>query len=353
MACKIVDETNFGGMIDSVNEGAAAMRGDIAVEVSGTVPVATEARDDFFDIYKLTPDDLQEEVNYLIEDFLVEQSITMIFAKASQGKSYFVLFLALMLLKESKIKKCVYIDMDNGKKALKQRGLDIQLAEYPNLSYIHRSCLRGMNHLDMIERMVKEAKEDEHRFDGYLIVIDSIRDFLSGRDMNKDKDIIPVMEQLKTLRDAGGTLIFLHHSTKDREGNFYKGTTTFIDSIDVAYGLKSTEIERHKITSYALTVEKDRVAVDHSGFELNTDTGQLTSGNYEIANMSEEETEFVSEVRTVLADVEFITQSKLLEEIGKSPKDKKAIKMLQKFSGPMWVRDETSTFPKSVSYSKK
>ena len=59
---------------------------------------------DFFDEYKLTAEDLHEDVTYLVNDFLVEQSITMIFAKASQGKSYFVLFLALKLLREKKIK---------------------------------------------------------------------------------------------------------------------------------------------------------------------------------------------------------------------------------------------------------
>jgi hypothetical protein len=91
------------------------------------------------------------------------------------------------------------------------------------------------------------------------------------------------MERLKTLRDSGATIIFLHHSTKEKEGNNYKSTTTFVDSIDVVYGPKKTEIERHKITAYALTVGKDRIAVDNTGFELNTETGELTSGDYEVS----------------------------------------------------------------------
>ncbi len=308
---------------------------------------------DFFDDFKLTAEDLHEDVNYLVNDFLVEQSITMIFAKASQGKSYFVLFLALMLLDQSKIKKCVYIDMDNGKKALKSRGLDVQLSTHKNLSYIHRSTLKGISHLDMVERMVREAKSNPERFMGYLIIIDSIRDFLAGRDMNKDKDIIPVMDQLKALREAGATIIFLHHSTKEREGNYYKGTTTFIDSIDVAYGLKKTEIERHKITSYALTVEKDRIAVDNTGFELNTETGSLINGNYEAANMTEEETDFVSEVRAVLSEGILLRQGELLQEIGKKKDDKTALKRLKKFDGVFWISRRVSDQNNAVLYSKK
>ena len=308
---------------------------------------------DFFDEYKLTAEDLHEDVTYLVNDFLVEQSITMIFAKASQGKSYFVLFLALKLLREKKIKKCVYIDMDNGKKALKSRGLDVQLSTHENLTYIHRSTLRGINHLDMVDRMVREAKSDPGRFNGYLIIIDSIRDFLAGRDMNKDKDIIPVMDNLKVLRDSGATIIFLHHSTKEREGNYYKGTTTFIDSIDVAYGLKKTEIERHRITSYALTVEKDRIAVDNTGFELNTETGELIGGNYEAANMGEEETDFVSEVRAALNNCELINQGELLQEIGKKKDDKTALKRLKKFEGVFWLSQRVSEKNNAVLYSKK
>lgn len=305
---------------------------------------------DFFDAYALTSSDLNEDVTYLVDDFLVEQSITMIFAKASQGKSYFVLFLALMLLQENKLQKCVYLDMDNGKKALKSRGLDGVLDRNEKLAYIHRSKLKGINHIDMLDRMVSEAREDHERFKGYLFVIDSIRDFLSGRDMNKDKDIIPLMEQLKALRDAGGTIIFLHHSTKEREGNYYKGTTTFIDSIDVAYGLKKTEIERHKITSYALTVEKDRIAVDNAGFELNTETGVLINSNYDVANMDEDESEFVAAVRNVLDGCETITQSKLLEEIGSDTKATR--KRLHKFVGVFW-NAENGGQNNAMWYSKK
>jgi len=306
---------------------------------------------DFFDEFALSVNDLNEDVTYLVNDFLVEQSITMIFAKASQGKSYFVLFLALQLLEKNKIKKCVYLDMDNGKKALKSRGLDKQISKYPNLKYIHRSTLKGINHLDMLERIVSEAISDSQRYNGYLFVIDSIRDFLAGRDMNKDKDIIPLMEQLKQMRDSGATIIFLHHSTKEREGNVYKGTTTFIDSIDVAYGLKKTEIERHKITSYALTVEKDRIAVDNTGFELNTDTGHLSNGNYEVANMSEDETDFVNDVKIVLNTCEMINQGNLLKEIGRKKDDKTSLKYLQKYTNTFWKVERLQS-NNSLLYSK-
>ncbi|WP_277620714.1 hypothetical protein [Campylobacter blaseri] len=45
--------------------------------------------------------------------------------------------------------------------------------------------------------------------------MDSIRDFMRG-DMTKDKDVIPVLENLKSLRSKGATVIFLHHQTKQK-----------------------------------------------------------------------------------------------------------------------------------------
>jgi len=65
----------------------------------------------WLDEFALTKRDLNERVNYLIDDFLVEQTITNIYSKAGQGKSFLALYLALMLLDENKINECYYIEI--------------------------------------------------------------------------------------------------------------------------------------------------------------------------------------------------------------------------------------------------
>ncbi len=291
---------------------------------------------DYFEKHKLDKDDLSMEFEYLIPNFMVLQSIMMIFAKGGAGKSLFTLALVLYLLRKGRILSCIYMDMDNSTMALKNRNLDVIITEYPNLQYIHRSKA-DKPAKDLIAMLADDAKGNEGVFNGLLIVIDSVRDFLGGKDMNTDKDVAPLMEQLKIIRDAGATIIFLHHSKKNDDRNQYKGSSSFIDSIDVAYGLNKTESAQGMI-NFALTIEKDRIPVENTGFELDLESFELKSGNFVIASMDEDETEFVSDVKCVLDScTNGIKQGKLLEAIGKSTDDKTSRNRLKKFDGTMWM----------------
>ena len=290
----------------------------------------------YFEKHKLDKDDLSMDFEYLIPNFMVLQSIMMIFAKGGAGKSLFTLALVLYLLRKGRILSCIYMDMDNSTMALKNRNLDEIITEYPNLQYIHRSKA-DKPAKDLIVMLADDAKGNEGVFNGLLIVIDSVRDFLGGKDMNTDKDVAPLMEQLKIIRDAGATIIFLHHSKKNDERNQYKGSSSFIDSIDVAYGLNKTELAQGMI-SFALTIEKDRIPVENTGFELNIESFELIPGNYAIASMNEDETEFVAEVKYVLESRRNgIKQGELLDAIGKSSDDKTSRNRLKKFDGTMWM----------------
>lgn len=304
---------------------------------------------DYFEKHKLTEDDLSMEFEYLILNFMVLQSIMMIFAKGGAGKSLFTLALVLYLLRKGRILRCIYMDMDNSTMALKNRNLDEIIAEYPNLQYIHRSKA-DKPAKDLITMLADDAKGREGVFDGLLIVVDSVRDFLGGKDMNNDKDVAPLMEQFKIIRDAGATIIFLHHSTKERDRNQYKGSSSFIDSIDVAYGLKKTEPVQGTV-SFALTIEKDRIPVENTGFELNLESFKLIPGNYAIASMDEDETGFVAEVKYALDScTDGIKQGELLEAIGKSYDDKTSRQRLKKFDGTMWVSQKKKEMGNATVY---
>ncbi len=317
------------------------MLNDFEETPSGTTETAKNDNNiipslDYFEKHKLTDDDLSMEFRYLIHNFLVYQSIMMIFAKGGEGKSLFVLALVLDLLRRREIVKCIYMDMDNSTMALKNRNLDKIINEFPALQYIHRSKA-DKPAKDLIEMLAGDAKDKDGVLDGVLVVIDSVRDFLGGKDMNNDRDVAPLMEQFKIIRDAGATIIFLHHSTKERDRNQYKGSSSFIDSIDVAYGLKKTD-NTNGVVSFALAVEKDRIPVEDTGFELRIDGMELTQGSYTIASMDEDETEFVAKIKAVLeSKIDGIKQGDLLGKIGKSQDDKTSRKRLKKFDGVLWV----------------
>lgn len=291
---------------------------------------------DFLSQYKLTAEHLQEEPNFLIHNFLAEQSLSMFFAKGSSGKSYLAVSLALKLLKEQKLRSVLYIDMDNSLIALKRRGLDKIIAENPAFHYIHASKMKG-SPLALIDALIGRGKREPHLLLNTLIVLDSIRDFIVGRDMNSDRDIGPVMEKLKQLREVGATVIFLHHTSKEGDGKVFKGSTAFRDSVDMSYALSSERNGNQLI--FTLEIDKDRLGVDgRIAFQLDTETMMLESENFTMASISDHKRQFIEKVQPILhQNSEGITQTVLLKEIGTTSDDKTARKYLQEFDGVFWV----------------
>lgn len=288
----------------------------------------------FLNPYRLTVEHLQQEPNFLIHNFLAEGSLSMFFAKGGSGKSFLAVSLALKLLKELKIRTVIYLDMDNSLIALKRRGLDKIIDEYPEFQYIHSSTIKG-NPIALIDELIKQSKRIQGLLQSTLIILDSARDFIVGRDMNSDRDIGPVMEKLKSLREAGATVIFLHHTSK--EGDF-KGSTAFRDSVDMSYALSSQRNGNQLI--FTLEIDKDRLGVDgRVAFELNTDTMTLESANFTMASISDHKRQFIEKVKTILDQYpeEGMTQTALLEAIGTNSDDKTARNYLKEFDKQFWM----------------
>jgi len=301
----------------------------------------------FFSYNKLTPKDLDIKVNYLMHEFLVEQSLNMIFAAAGQGKSYCILAIAIKLLVEGKINKCIYLDMDNSTIALKTRGLDTLIDNNPNLEYLHHSKVENI--ADKLFTLADSIPVGEKALQSYMIVIDSIRDFLGGRDMNSDKELKPVLDKLKKLREAGATIVFLHHMPKDST-EVYKGSTSFNDSVDVSYRLTSEKPSKN-ILDYSLSVYKERIPVNHASFKLNTNTLELVSQNYVLNSLDQPQQKFIADVENILEDnIDGINQTNLLLALGKKKDDKTALKYLKTFDSQFWKSTRIPEIKNSLNY---
>jgi RecA-family ATPase len=286
---------------------------------------------------KITAEDLEMEVEYLIPSFLVKNSLNLIFAKGGQGKSWLMLAVCINLLEKNIIKDCIYLDMDNSFTTLKDRNIDSIVEKYEDFNYIHRSKFDETPR-KLLKNLAEEANKNPDEFKDRLFVFDSIRDFTVGRDMTSDKDIIPIMSELKDIRDAGATIIFLHHTTKDATANLYKGSTAFRDSVDVAYSLSSKR--NQNILSYSLHVDKDRLSVEDCAFELNTKTMELKSENLVLAEIeSETEKTFIEEAINYLETIKKngVKQSVIVNDLSFVVADKTARKYLHKYAGEFWI----------------
>lgn len=296
---------------------------------------------------KLTPKDLDVKVNYLVDNFIVEQSLIMIFARAGHGKSFLVLALAKKLLEEQKISECIYLDMDNSTMALKNRSLDTIIESHSGLTYLHHSKI-DVAPSELLRMLALESNIEIKSLDGYLVIVDSIRDFLSGRDMNSDRDVQPVLNHLKRLREAGATVIFLHHTNRDGDGTNYKGSSSFLDSIDVAYSLESNKLSTKEL-KYTLSVYKDRIPVSDTAFTLKTEQMALLEDNYNLGVLSEDDREFVEKALKLLNEEEGLNQNQLLAKMGTSSDNKTARKQLEKYTKEFWIvkSDRVSNYTKN------
>ena len=92
--------------------------------------------------------------------------------------------------------------------------------------------------------------------------------------MNNDQDIIPIMEKLKLLRDAKGmTIIFLHHTPKNDQMQ-YKGSTSFIDSVDFAYVLEPHHTK--STLNFKFIGAKKRIGGENFSLNINLNTHDTT-----------------------------------------------------------------------------
>ena len=267
-----------------------------------------------------------EKTQFLIEDFLVKEAITMIYGAASQGKTWFMYALSRFLAECNDIQKIYYIDMDNGKRQLKDRGVDKNLLVYEKVKYINKGSLKiSIN--DLLISLVKSAYGDNYK--DVVFVFDSTRDFV---DVRNDKAARAFMEQMKAIREAGATILLIHHASKS--GRVIEGSAEFVRSADNVYELKQKKAINGQIL-YSLKVENDRDPIKDKQFNVYLDTFKLKEGENDFANLTQEQEEFVKNVLTHIS-LEPLNQSAIFKQIGKKRDDKTARKMLDMFVGRFW-----------------
>ena len=226
------------------------------------------------------------KTEYLIDAFLVKEAITMIYGAASQGKTWFMYALAEKLLNQG-IKRLYYVDMDNPKRQLIARGVDKNLLIYENIKYITKSSLKFS-----IDELLMSIKKEAYgrNFEDIVFIFDSTRDFV---DVKNDRAAKGFMEIMKQIREAGATVLLIHHATKS--GRYIEGSAEFTRAADNVYELKQKLRSGTKI-HYSLKVENDRDPIKDKSFIVDTSSFLLSEDDDTFAKLSQEDEEFVKAV---------------------------------------------------------
>ena len=188
----------------------------------------------------LKPEDLEESkgVEWLIDGFLPQRTLTLITARFGSGKSLFALALTKHFIEQER--KALYLDLDNPmgviKKRIEKAGLRDALGR--SLFYL-TSTKQPLDHRSGTWKgLKKELQNREH----LVVVIDTLKNFAQGVDLNSDKETILLMRELMNIRDLGHTVVVLHHVPKKLEEEHpFKNSTSVVDCADLAFHLFKKE----------------------------------------------------------------------------------------------------------------
>lgn len=270
-----------------------------------------------------TKDFILDKQHAYIEDFLYSNSISLIYSPPKQGKTWLGYGISTTLAKRDDIKGIIYVDMDNGLSSLKERAIDSKFINHPKIEYVSRAKI-DCNALEYLRKINQEATAGNYK--DYTFVFETTKDFVDTDSKSQSEEFMKIM---MNIRDAGATVIIMHHATK--AGRTISGVQVFINSPDNVYEMIQKAREDDKL-HFMLNVTHARTLVKDIGVTVNTQTLELTKLDEVYATMSEYEEEFVRKGKEVLKkNPDGLNKSQLLEAIGYKRDDKTAQTTLDKF----------------------
>lgn len=288
---------------------------------------------DFLRDVVLTPKDFDiQDQKAFIEDFLYSNTITVIYSPPKQGKTWLGYGLATTVAKDESIHEVVYLDMDNSLNTLKDRAVNEILLPHPKLRYVSGSKLRvsPMEHLRLI---AKEAVPGN--FEGVVFFIETTKDYVDTDSKSQSEEFMKIIMKM---RDAGATIIIMHHATKT--GKTISGVQVFINSPDNVYELIQKARDDNNL-HFMLNITHARNLVKDTGLSVNTKTLNLKRLEDIYATMSEYEENFVRKAKDALQNSkEGLGQTELLRATGHDKTDKTARDTLEKFVGKLWDKQQ-------------
>lgn len=298
--------------------------------VDGFTKLKKDSFNNIFDKFDIDFEKVESvKFEYLMDNFLVKNEITMISARPGTGKSLMSVAVANMLLIHKTIEQVFYIDGDNSISTLKDRNIH-------HLKKQHGAKFRYFVGLGKSElwQIINTLKKMD--LSNALIVFDSIKNFISG-DRDKNKDVSPVMEILRTLRNNGATVIFLHHQNKAQKDftSDYAGSSAFEEDTSNAFTLKRNDDKNALILKPFKARSGD---LHETAFSYNAHNHTLTKLDLNYAKQTKEMDEMIEET------MEFLKSSRsrpMWSELSKNLTDlgydkEKASKVIKNGEGKLW-----------------
>ncbi|AXH14357.1 hypothetical protein CP985_05695 [Malaciobacter mytili LMG 24559] len=291
---------------------------------------------DFLDGIALTSDRLYRETEFLIPDFLPKRMITMYYADGGNAKTWLSYGVAAYICQHNLAKRVYYIDLDNPLDTLKDRGVsELLMNRFANFKYIHRSDLEE-SPIELLEKLAHKDNSKHHAYEDMVLIIDSWRNVTN---IKNDEKAMYMMNLLMDIREAGMTVVGIAHSNKD--GKNYEGSNNIKNSLDVMFKQTLLKSVMGEYIVVNLDPKKERSGVRACDWKINTNTLEMTKADAVTSRMDSQETEFVNNVKALLAKhPKGLNKTDVLEGIGTRKDNKTAINLLKKFEGEFYKMEQ-------------
>jgi len=290
----------------------------------------------------VTQEDFEiEDREPYIDNFIYSGSVTMIHAKPKQGKSLLILSVCNFLCELKSVNNVFYLDMDNSLEDAKERELNKLIDRQPKIKLFMNTKLDSTP-MEKLREIRKEAKKNAYI--GCTFVLDTIKDFIDLKNENQQREFV---DCVKAMRDAGGTVIILHHSNST--GKLIGGSQLYVSSFDNIYDLKKIGEVEH-ITNLDLNLTHGRgTLVKHCQFSVDTRNYNLSAYNPIKSGLNDVDRELVEKaLKALRKEEDGLSKSKLVEAMGLSRTDRRGKALADEMVGYYWRLEQIN--PKLTKY---
>jgi len=273
-----------------------------------------------------------DEAKAYINGFLYSNSMTLLYSPPKQGKTWLGYAIAQLLKSRDDVRGIIYVDMDNSISNLHQKNIFEKLIKHPKIDYVSRAKT-GVDAMGYLRKIDAEALLGN--FKDVVFFFETTKDFVDTDSKSKSEEFMKIMMRI---RDAGATVIIMHHATKT--GRTISGVQVFVNSPDNVYEMVQKAKEKNKL-HFILNSTWSRTMVEDIGVTVNLDTLSFEKLDAIYATMSEYEEDFVRKAISALKkNPEGLLQTVLLGSVGFEKTDKTARDTLEKFVDKFWNKHQ-------------
>lgn len=264
-----------------------------------------------------------DEAKAYVKGFLYSNSMTLLYSPPKQGKTWLGYAIANFLKDREDVRGVVYVDMDNSISNLHQKNIYEKLIKHAKINYVSRAKT-GVDAMAYLRKIDAEAVLGN--FKDVVFVFETTKDFVDTDSKSQSEDFMKIMMRI---RDAGATVIIMHHATKT--GKTISGVQVFINSPDNVYEMMQKAKEDDRL-HFVLNSTYSRTMVEDLGVSVCLKTLSFEKLDEVYATMSEYEEEFVRKGKEILKkNPDGLNKSQLLEALGYERTDPTARSTLDKF----------------------